>query len=167
VNFKVWDEAIASRLAPIRTALGTIPVAALPKEAGKFGEIQFESIDWLFPSYQGSREENHRYRSQLITVTLVIRLYFQSRYPTGEERNTLEWCELQVLKLLTGYRLPDSNLPLALESGKLFAPTQGQWYKEIEFSFQSRLVGEDAIAPPPVQTIGIDDTIGQLIEVSS
>lgn len=164
MNFKLWDEAIATRLAPIRAALGTIPVAALPKEAGKFGEIQFESIDWLFPSYSGSRSDRSD-RIQNIEVKLVVRLYFKDRYPTGEEKNTLEWAEQQILQLLSGFSLPDSRLPLSLESGKLFAPSQGQWYKEIEFGFESWLVGEDAIASLPVQIIGAGDTIGELFEV--
>ena len=165
MDFKLWDEAIATRLAPVRIALGTIPVAALPKEAGKFGEIQFESIDWLFPSYTADKSDRGD-SAQTITITLVVRLYFQSRYPTGEEKNTLEWAEQQILQLLSGFFLPSTRLPLSLESGKLFAPSQGQWYKEIEFSFEALLIGQSAIAPLPVEIIGVDDTMGELFEVS-
>jgi len=166
MNFKLWDEAIATRLAPIRTALGTIPVAALPKEAGKFGEIQFESIDWLIPSYSASELESDR--TQTVTVTLTVRLYFQSRYPTGEEKNALEWAEGQILILLSGFNLPDSLSALRLESGKLFAPSQGQWYKEIDFQFTSRLIPNESIsAIPPIQVIGINDNMGELVEVRS
>lgn len=165
MNFKLWDEAIAARLASVRTALETIPVAALPREAGKFGEIQFESIDWLFPSYTADKSDRGD-STQTVTITLVVRLYFQSRYPTGDEKNALEWAEQQILQLLSGFFLPSTRLPLSLESGKLFAPSQGQWYKEIEFSFEALLVGQSAIAPLPVEIIGVDDTMGELFEVT-
>lgn len=167
MNFKAWDEAIAARLQPVREQLIGVPVAALPKEAGKFGAEQFESIDWLFPSYQALDSELGD-RVQTVTVTLSVRLYFKKRYPEGLEKDALEWAEGQILKLLAAYWLPEAITCLRLVSGKLFAPTQGQWYKELDFSFDARLdPGVDsAIAPVPlVETIGVDDQHGQLVKV--
>lgn len=166
MDFAAWDEAIATRLQPIRTELAGISVAALPREAGKFGSEEFESIDWLFPTYDGAASETGD-RVQDVTVTLAVRLYFKKRYPKGAEKDALEWAESQVLQLLSSYRLPDTLSCLRLATGRLFAPVQGQWFKEISFTFKTRLYPTDGITPPPpVQIIGIDDPSGQLVEVS-
>lgn len=167
MNFTAWDTAIASRLQPIRTALASIPVAALPKEAGKFGKEQFESIDWLFPEYSAA-SDNRSDTVQLVEFTLVIRLNFEKRYASNpEEKAALEWAEEQILSLLPGYRLPDTQSSIRLVSGRLFAPQKGQWYKELRFSFDSLLVPSDDLKPfPLVKLIGVDDRFSKLVEVS-
>ena len=167
VNFAAWDEAIAARLQPVREQLGGIPVAALPREAGKFGAEEFESVDWLFPTYDAADAETGD-RVQDVTVTLAVRLYFKKRYPKGAEKDALEWAESQVLQLLSSFRLPDTLSCLRLSTGRLFAPVSaGAWYKEISFTFKTRLYPTDGITPPPpVQIIGVDDSSGQLVEVS-
>lgn len=168
MDFSLWDVAIAARLKPIRDQL-TIPVAALPKEAGKFGSEEFQSIDWLFPSYSASPPDGVGDRLQPVQVSLVVRLYFQKRYPQGTEKDALEWAETQVISLLAGHRLPNSTTPLSLESGKLYAPQQGQWYKEINFGFNARVIpGDVAIAPyDPVKEIGLTDQNGALLSLIS
>ncbi|NET60654.1 MAG: hypothetical protein F6K47_32290 [Symploca sp. SIO2E6] len=168
MDFDAWNEAIATRLAPIRDGLNNIPVAALPNEAGKFGNDQFESIDWLFPEYSASPSDTGD-TVQEITVTLVVRLYFQRRRTDNPDifKAALEWAEQQILIILPGFRLPDTFSPLRLVSGRLFAPSKGQWYKEINFSFTTQLVPSDEIKPMPLVTaVEVDDKFGDLVEVS-
>lgn len=158
MRFDLWDEAIASRLQSVRTTLTPIPVSALPKEAGKFGEEQLESIDWLFPSYSASPPDRTD-GLQEVEIQLTVRLQFQQRYSDNPaQKAAVEWAESQVIALLAGFRLPETMRAIALESGKLFAPTQGQWYKEINFSFSSRILGiPSTIGILPVQQIGVNN----------
>ncbi len=166
LNFTAWDEAIATRLEPVRTALDNIPVGALPREAGKFGEDQFESIDWLFPTYDPLPRASNSRLIQDVTVNLTIRLYFEALYSIGIERNTLRWAESQIVSLLIFYRMPDTLTFLELLPCRLYAPSQGQWHKEINFSFNANIIPSDSIEEPlPVQLIGVDDSKGELIRV--
>lgn len=166
VNFTVWDKAIGTRLQPIRDALASIPVAAIPQEAGKYGDEQFESIDWLFPEYSASSDGSDRV--QQLQITLIIRLHFSKRYAsTPQEKAALEWAEQQLLLIVPGYRLPDTLSPVRLVSGRLFAPQRGQWYKELRFEFSAQLVPTDEVEPIPIViTIGVDDSYDQLVEVN-
>ena len=168
MDFDAWNEAIATRLAPIRDGLNNIPVAALPNEAGKFGKDQFESIDWLFPEYSASLGDTSD-SVQEITVTLVVRLYFQKRRTDDPEKfkAALEWAEQQILRILPGFRLPSPSISsLRLVSGRLFAPNMGQWYKEISFQFTTQLVPSDEIEPMPLVTKVTTDVLQQKVEVS-
>lgn len=163
--FTDWDDAIAARLQPIRDELASVPVAALPREAGKFGVDNFESVDWLFPSYSPI-PSNNQDGVQDVNVNLTVRLYFQYLYSIGIETNTLRWAESQILSLLVSYRLPQSYGSIQLLPCRLYAPEQGQWHKEINFEFRARIVPSDTIeAPPAVEVIGIDNQSDELIRV--
>ncbi len=164
MRFDLWDEAIALRLQSVRMAITPIPVSALPKEAGKFGIEQFESIDWLFPSYTAA-PPNRNDGLQEVDFMLVVRLQLQERYGGIDEKAAIEWAESQILMLLTGYKLPETTKAIALESGKLFAPTQGQWYKEISFKFSASVLGISQNVLP-VENIGADNNSRKLMEVS-
>lgn len=164
--FTTWDEAITARLEPVRTTLENIPVAALPREAGKFGQDQFESIDWLFPSYDPLPRRGSADLVQDVNVSLTVRLYFEFLYSIGIETNTLRWAESQIVGLLIFYRMPQTLSFLELLPCRLFAPTQGQWQKEINFQFKARIIPSDTIKEPlPVQLIGVNDPSGELIRV--
>lgn len=166
MDFMAWDEAIANRLSDVRQQLIDIPVAALPREAGKFGSDEFESIDWLIPEYSANPLADLSSTSQDVVVTLVVRLHFTKRYPLDIEKDVLEWAEQQILTLLTGYRLPDSLDNLVLVSGRLFAPRQGQWYKELTWRFTTRVYPSQAVVTPLVEVIGVDSRGSKLIEAS-
>ncbi len=160
MNFAHYDEAIAMQLAPVRDQLKTVPVAALPNEAGTMATEDFESIDWLIPSYQAEPPDAIGDSFQDVTVTLLVRLYFKKRYPKGQERDVLEWAETQVLQLLTGYRLPDAQSDIRLVSGRLYAPSKGVWFKEIEFSFKAQIV---PIKKEPEKVKIIGSTVNKMV----
>ncbi len=167
MDFDAWNEAIATRLAPIRDNLNNIPVAALPNEAGKFGSDQFESIDWLFPEYSTGGADTTD-GVQELSVILVVRLHFEKRRTDDPAifKAALEWAEQQTLLILPGFRLPDTLSPLRLVSGRLFAPSMGQWYKEINFQFTTRLVPSDEVKPMPLVTQVDADVLGEVVEVT-
>jgi len=167
LDYEAFDTAIATRLAPVREALAGIPVAALPKEAGKFGSDQFESVDWLFPDYQGIPRESKRH-SQDVRMTLLIRLAFNDRYSDDPNfTRAMDWVEQQVLGLLVYHRLPGANTDLEVEGGRSFAPVAGRWVKEIRFTFETTIVPIEVPAEPTplVKLVRNTDSVGVLAEV--
>ncbi|MEO0842641.1 MAG: hypothetical protein AAF063_27570 [Cyanobacteria bacterium J06643_5] len=163
INYDLWDKEIYKRLQPVQTELekAGIPVAAIPKQAGVFGVDKFQSVDWLFIGLEGLPRETRENRQSVI-VNLVVRLTFDNRYVDDEDlyKAAYEWAEVEILKLLVLYRLPQTRSEITLENARLFAPDAGRWFKEIKFSFQADIYSSDDTKKLPenlVKTVEIKD----------
>lgn len=163
IAYDEWDFAISDRFSGIREELkkASINVAAIPKEAGKLGLDEFESIDWLFPQLEGLPRE-HRGRKQPVRVVLAVRLTFDKRYVSDDDTHkaALEWAEVEIIKLLVGFRLPKTREDILLDNARLFAPEAGRWFKELRFDFEADVVGvdkPDELPPPLVKQVEIKD----------
>ena len=172
IAYTEWDIAISSRLSPVREELrkANINVAAIPKEAGKLGVDEFESVDWLFPQMEGLPRE-HRGKQQPVRAVLVVRLTFDQRYVSDGDTHkaALEWAETEIIELLIGYRLPKAREDITLDNVRLFAPEAGRWFKELRFIFEVIAEGKDEPGKLPdalVKTIEIKNCENnQIIEV--
>lgn len=163
IAYTEWDINVSQRLGSVRKELEkvNINVAAIPKEAGKLGVEEFESVDWLFPQLEGLPRE-HRGRQQPVRVVLVVRLTFDQRYVSDDDTHkaALEWAETEIIELLVGYRLPKTREDITLDNARLFAPEAGRWFKELRFIFEAIAEGKDEpgkLPEPLVKQIQIKD----------
>ena len=163
INYDLWDKELFKRLQPVQIELekAGIPVAAIPKNAGELSTDKFQSVDWLFVGLEGLPRETRENRQSTI-VTLVVRLTFDNRFVEDEDlyKAAYEWAEVEILKLLVLYRLPQTRSEILLENGRLFAPSAGRWFKELRFSFQSDIYSSDDTEELPkelVKTVEIKD----------
>jgi len=152
LNYQAFDEAISDRIDPIRQLFGTeIPASAVSQDANELLLSQFESLTWVFPAFKGG--EVRAGWAQMISIELLFVLIFDCRYSTTSEgKAAIEWVEERLLSLLSGYRLPGASSSIQIESGKLFAPKNGKWTKEIRFSFLTDIVPIDYLANVPEVT---------------
>lgn len=138
-SFSEHEKAIAARLQPLRQVLASdnIPVASLPQEAAKFTENYPGSIRILVGhSYRG-KEAATTGQKREIDCAVYIRL--PKRYddaPPEIRDPAIEWVEGEIIKHLLGYLLPTAVSEMLLVSGRLMAPEEGEWQKEVAFKFQ-------------------------------
>jgi hypothetical protein len=133
-----YEKAIAARLQPLRVILApdNIPVASLPKEAAKFTEKYSGSIRILVGhSYRG-KQSAFTGQKREIDCSIYIRLAnrFDDELPPARDP-AVEWVESEINRLLLGWVLPAATTPLLSVNARLMAPEEGEWQKEINFTF--------------------------------
>lgn len=141
-SFSDYEKLISAQLQPLRLALasGNIPIASLPKEAAKFTQKYPGSLRVLVGhSYRGRKVVTGGQERE-IDVAVFIRL--ASRYDDAlpETRSAaIDWVEDEVVGLLLGFLLPTAATEIYLKNGRLAPPEEGEWQKEITFSFSDYL----------------------------
>lgn len=130
----VWEVAIANRLTSLSQDL-RIDIASQPKQAGKFLIEGKELIDFLLSetAVQGASIGGIDCRE-----TLLFRVFLSDRYSSNpEEKKVVNGVVEELVKLFSGFILPQASTPVAFERSRLYAPIAGAWYTELTFNFTS------------------------------
>lgn len=167
LNLTEIDLSISEKLQPLRDTLEElqIPVACLPKEAGKYSSEDMGAISIMIPQCNGVQPAPENLGIQEVSYLVVIHLTLGKRYQDNpEERDVIEWVSDRITFLLLGFNpmVTDKSLirrPLWFDSYSLLQPTNGRWEAELRFQFSRLLV-------TPVEFID-DNTPVQSIELFS
>lgn len=141
-NFSDYEKLISAQLQPLRTILatGNIPVVSLPKEAARFTQRFPGSLRVLVGHFYRGKQVVTSAQEREIDVAVFIRL--ANRYddePPEIRTAAIDWVEDEVVGLLLGFLLPTAATEIHLKSGRLAPPEEGEWQKEIIFSFSDYL----------------------------
>jgi hypothetical protein len=144
-TFSEYEVDISERLAPLRAILaqGNIPIASLPREAAKYTQRYPGSLRVIVGhSYRGGKVSMGSQEVE-IDATVIIRL--ADRYedqpppvpptPAFIRKAAVDWVEDETRKLLLGFLLPSAASELKIRQAQLLPPEEGEWQKEITFSF--------------------------------
>ena len=146
-KFSQYEVEISTHLQPLRDRLaaGNIPIATLPKEAGKFTQKYPGSLRVLVGhSYRGKKVTTSGQERE-IDLSVYIRLakrYEDEPQPPLDpalRAAAVDWVEEEVIRLLLGVLLPTAATEIFLKNGRLSAPEEGEWEKVITFSFSDYL----------------------------
>ena len=146
-TFSQYESLISAQLQPLRQRLaaGNIPIASLPKEAGKFTQKYPGSLRVLVGhSYRGKKVTTSGQERE-IDLSIYIRLakrYEDEPQPPLDptlRSAAIDWVEEEVTRLLLGFLLPTAATEIILKSGRLSPPEEGEWEKVITFSFSDYL----------------------------
>lgn len=142
-TFSQYEQGISQQLQPLRErlAVGNIPIASLPKDAGKFTQKYPGSLRVLVGhSYRGKQVTTSGQERE-IDLSVYIRLakrYEDEPQPPLDPISraaAIDWVEEEVTRLLLGFLLPSAATEIILKSGRLSPPEEGEWEKVITFSF--------------------------------
>lgn len=140
--FGDYEAAISTKLQPLRNVLstGNIPVIPLPKEAAKFAQMMPGSLRVLVGHIYRGLQSNTIGQAREVDASIFIRL--PNRYddqPEATRLPALEWVENEVIKQLLGFLLPGAASELLLKNGRLLPPEEGEWQRELTFTFSEYL----------------------------
>lgn len=141
-TFGDYEKAISTKLQSLRTVLasGNIPIIPLPKEAAKFAQKTPGSLRVLVGHTYRGAQANTQGQQREVDVSIFIRL--PNRYddqPEVTRLPALEWVENEIFKQLLGFLLPNAATELLLKNGRLLPPEEGEWQREVNFSFSEYL----------------------------
>lgn len=150
VTFGEYEKAISAKLESLRLVLttGNIPVIPLPKEAAKFAQRHPGSLRILVGHTYRGLQANTTGQQREVDVSIFIRLPLRyDDLPETTRLPALEWVENEIFKQLLGFLLPGSATELLLKNGRLLPPDEGEWQREINFSFSEYLFYPEELTP--------------------